>query len=490
MSIERLSLEDQLMLGASATWPQHIGAFALLDGTALLDASGRLRIDAVRDAIAGRLHLLRRFRQRIHVPRRGLGPPLWVDAPGFALGEHVRVLPLRAPLGEVELLDAIEQLWRRPMDPSRPLWEIWLMTGLPERRVGLFVKMHHAMGDGIAAMTTVAAFLDTGPDAPTEPPRPWTPEPIPSTGRLLADTLGRHVAGFVAALSILVRPWTALRQMAAAWPATRELIAEEPAPRTSLDRLVGVDRRLAVVRTTVDRVREIAHCHDATVNDVLLAATAGGLRTLLHGRGDRVEGTTVRIYVPVSLRRRLRGPQHGNLIAQMVVPVRFDASDPGLRLRHIAAETTTRKARSRMPLGTLFRGRLATRLILKAVNRQRVNVTTASIPGPTKPMYLAGARMLEVVPVLPLIGKVALGVGVVSYAGTFAIGITADRDAYPDLERFTAGVRDELHALGIATDAVQGRSSATATSGVRPPPARQRSATAGPTPAVGRSGGG
>jgi len=249
---------------------------------------------------------------------------------------------------------------------------------------------------------------------------------------------------------MLVRPGTTLRRAREAWPAIRELLAEEPATRTSLDRMVGPDRCLAIIRTTLDEVKAVAHAHGATVNDVLLGLTAGGLRTVLRGRGEPVEDVTVRTYVPVSLRPRVGGPQQGNLIAQMAVPLAMRESDAGDELRRIAAETATRKARARTSLGVLIRGRIARRLMLVAVMRQRVNVTTASIPGPTVPLYLAGARVLEVFPVLPLIANEPLGVGALSYAGAFNVGVVADRDAYPDLDVFVAGAREELDTLGVS----------------------------------------
>jgi diacylglycerol O-acyltransferase / wax synthase len=133
----------------------------------------------------------------------------------------------------------------------------------------------------------------------------------------------------------------------------------------------------------------------------------------------------------------------------MAVPLPLGTSDPSRRLEQIAAETTSRKARTRTSLGTLFGGRIARRLLLAAVIRQRVNLTSASTPGPQVPLYLAGARVLEVFPVLPLIANEPLGVGGLSYAGTFCIGVVADQDAYPDLDVFTAAARDELHALGV-----------------------------------------
>jgi diacylglycerol O-acyltransferase / wax synthase len=153
-SIDRLTPLDRLMLWASRQWPQDIGALAVLDGGPLLDDAGRFRIDLVRDAIASRLHQVPRFRQFIHQPRWGLGGPLWVDAPTFDLTRHVRELPLEPPAGESEMLAAVEQLLRQRLDPSRPLWEMWFLTGLPERRVGLFVKIHHTIADGMAAMAT------------------------------------------------------------------------------------------------------------------------------------------------------------------------------------------------------------------------------------------------------------------------------------------------------------------------------------------------
>jgi diacylglycerol O-acyltransferase len=451
IAIDRLTALDQLMLRASEVWPQDIGALALLDGTNLLEPTGRFRIEAVYEAIGSRLHLAPRFRQRVDVPRRGLGGPMWVDAPSFDLGEHVRVLRLPTGSGEADLLLAIERLRSRRLDPSRPRWEMWFLTGLPERQVALFVRLHHSIADGMAAMATISAFLDTAPDVPAPSARPWMPTRPPSAGELLADNLLRHGERLAGAFSVLARPRTTVERLRAAWPATRELLAEAPAPETSLDRMVGPDRNLVLIRTTLEAVKEVAHAHEATVNDVLLAATAGGLRALLRSRGEPVEGVTVRIYVPVSLRRGVRGPQQGNLIAQMAVPLPLGASDPGRRLERIAVETARRKARARTSLGTLFRGRIARRLILKAVMRQRVNATTADIPGPEVPLYLAGARVLEVFPLLPLIANEPLGVGALSYAGRFDVGVVADRDAYPDLDVFAAGVREELQALGVPT---------------------------------------
>jgi diacylglycerol O-acyltransferase len=229
-----------------------------------------------------------------------------------------------------------------------------------------------------------------------------------------------------------------------------------------VNRIVGPDRTFAVLRASVDLARKAARANDATVNDVLLTVTAGGLRALLGSRGEVVEGVWLPVYVPVSLRRRLRGPQQGNEIAQMVVPIPLGVSDPVVRLRQIAVESARRRKRTRVSLGTLFRGRIVRRLALKAAMRQRVNVTTASIPRPRRSLDLAGARLLEVFPVLPLIANEPLGVGALSYAGTLSIGISADRDAFPDFDVLATAMSDDLHELGVSADRLPaGRAAAT-----------------------------
>jgi diacylglycerol O-acyltransferase / wax synthase len=447
MRIDRLTAEDELMLRADATWPQDVGAIATFEGGFLLDAAGELRIEAVRRRIASRLHLVPRFRQVVHFPRRGLGPPLWRDFPGFDLDRHVGIEPLPAGSGETELLLAIERLRRRRLDMSRPLWEMWFLPGLVEGRIGLFVRMHHAIGDGRAAMTILGAFFDTSPDAPVAPAPSWRPAALASGRQLLADNLRRHAVGAAAALSVLVRPLALLRRVRSGLPAMRELMAEKPGSDTSLNSLIGPDRNLALVRSSVALVRRIGRRYDATVNDVLLAAIAGGLRELLRSRGEPVAGVTVRIYVPVSLRRRLRGTVQGNRISQMAVPLRLGVADPGRRLALIAAETARRKTRSRPSLGVLFGIGIVRRVMLKFIVSQRVNVTSASIPGPRRPLYLAGARVLELFPVMNLLGNEPLGVAALSYAGAFDIAIVADRDAFPDIEVFAAAMRRELAAL-------------------------------------------
>ena len=450
VSIDRLSAEDRIMLWGDEAWPQEIGALAVLDGGSLLDRDGRFRIEAVRQAIEARLHLVPRFRQLLCSPRRGLGGPLWVDASTFDLSDHVRVVPLPAPADEAQLLTAVERLRRRRLDRSRPLWEMWFLPGLSDGRVGLFVKMHHVIADGIAGVATLGSFLDASPEVSVARGEPWAPAPPPSARDLLVDNLRRHTAGLSGSLQSLATPVATARRVRAAWPAMREFLAAESGTETSLDRRIGLDRTMAVVRTRLEQVKEIAHAHDATVNDVLLAATAGGLRGLLRSRGEPVEGVVVQTSVPVSLRHGEISEARGNRVGAILVPLPLGVADPRARLRQIATETARRKARTPPSMGKVPPSRIARRALLKVIDRQHVNVTTTNVPGPPLPLYLAGARLVEVFPVLSLIWDVSVGVGAMSYAGQFNILAVADRDVCPSLDVFATGVCDELRALGVS----------------------------------------
>jgi len=454
--VERLSAEDRLILWPDEVWPQDIGALGVLDGSSLLDSDGRFRIEAAKHAIEGRLHLLRRFRQVLYVPRRGLGGPLWVDAPAFDLSDHVRVERLHAPADEAELLRAVARLRRRRLDRSRPLWEIWFLTGQPADRIGMFVRLHHVVADGTAGVAELGALLDAAPSSATAPAHPWAPEPWPSARALLLDNIQRQIAKPRRALRGLRHPAAILHRARAAMPAVRELLAEKPGPRTSLNRVIGQDRTLALVRSSLELVNEVAHTHDAKVNDVLLALIAGGLRGLLRSRGEPIEGVILPTYVPVSLRRGRSGQEAGNLISQMVVPLPLGIADPGRRLGQIAVETAKRKAIGRPSLGTMFRSRLVRGAMLKLIIRQRVNVVSADLPGPQTPLYFAGAQRIELFPLVNLIGTESLGVGALSYAGQFNVMAVADADAYPDIDVFAESARDDLRALVKSTARVRG----------------------------------
>ncbi|WP_426226075.1 wax ester/triacylglycerol synthase domain-containing protein [Pseudarthrobacter sp. DSP2-3-2b1] len=446
--MERITAEDRLTLWPDELWPQDVGALAVIDGAAFLGADGGFRLAAAREAVQRRLHLLPRFRQLLFTPARGLGWPVWVDDHRFSIEHHVNIAPVPAPGDEAQLLETVERLRRCRLDRDRPLWEMWFLPGLPQARVGLFIRLHHVVADGMAGVADLAAFLDVSPSAEPPDSPPWSPAALPFGRDLIIDNLRRSAAGLTHSLTSIADPVGVLRRARTAWPSLRELLAEEPGPRTSLNRVTGADRRFGLLRADLEPVRRIAHANGATINDVLLTITAGGLRGLLQSRGEPVQGVALPVYVPVSLRTTQGAPKvGGNLITQMVVRLPVSPGDPVLKLRHIAAETGRRKAMARPSLGTTFRSRLVGAVLLRLIIRQRINLETADLPGPQRQLYFAGSPLLEVFPLLNLTGNVSLGVGAMSYAGQFNVMVVADGTGYPDLSEFIAAARTELRVL-------------------------------------------
>jgi diacylglycerol O-acyltransferase / wax synthase len=444
--MERLTAQDLCMLWPDDVgWPQDIGALLIVEGGSLVGPDGRIRVHALRDFIDARLHRVPRFRQRLYMPRRGLGWPLWVDASTFDVADHVNVLPVPAPGGEAQLLHLMEQLRRRPFDRSRPLWQMWFLTGMSDGRVGVYIRIHHAIADGVAGVAAMGAFLDADPVSTAMRAPPWVPAPPPSTGAILRDNLQRRRREVARALSTVAHPVTTARRARAAWPAVHETLAAGGAPRTSINRTVGPARTFVMVRSQLDLVRQVAHAHQATINDVLMAAVAGGLRDVLLGRGERVDDVALRAYVPVSLHREQAGQAQGNLDGMMAVSLPIGVPDPVIRLQRIAAETAELRTRQRPAGGTLLRSPVVQRaLLLRMASQRWANVYIANVPGPSVPLYFAGAPVVEVFPVVPLLGNIALGVGAFSYADQFNVTTVADRDGCPDVDVFVQGLREAL----------------------------------------------
>jgi diacylglycerol O-acyltransferase / wax synthase len=452
-ALERLTASDLfLLLWDDYGWSTDIGGLAICDGTSLLDHEGRVRVEAVRKHLEPRLHLVPHFRQLLYRPRLGLGWPLWVDAPHFDLANHIRVYPVAPPGGETQLLRACQELARQRLDPSRPLWELWLLPGLPGRRVGAYLRLHHAIADGAAALAAFGALLDLTADAPTPGTPPWTPAPIPDPSQLLADNLRRRQQELAHGWAGLAHPGRALHQVRVTWPAWREVLTEPAAPATSLNHPVGNGRRLAVIRSRLDHAKQIAHAHHATVNDVVLAAVAGGLRQLLSSRGEDVAGLMQRAMVTISLHQEQPGHAEGNKPGWMMVPLPLGEPDPVRRLERIAAETAARKHKARPQAGSgIFRFAAGQRAWYRHFPRQRaVNLVVTNAPGPPVPLYLAGAQLLELFPMMPVMGNLTLVVAALSYAGQLNLTAVADHDQCPDLETFTQGVHTAIDDLARA----------------------------------------
>jgi len=197
----RLSSLDLMFLRVeSAAWPCHFGGLAILDGPALCDTSGRLRLGEIAGRLNRRLEHVPQFRRRVLFPGLLQGKALWVDHDRFDIHQHVRDRAVDPPGGDIELLDAAARICGDLLDRSRPSWELWFLTGLSGGRVGVLLKLHHSVADGMAAVMLMASLFDAGSGAPEPAVKPWAPQSMPKGSQLLLDNLAtKHEDGAGAA---------------------------------------------------------------------------------------------------------------------------------------------------------------------------------------------------------------------------------------------------------------------------------------------------
>jgi diacylglycerol O-acyltransferase / wax synthase len=426
--------------------PMHVAALLILGRGAFAAAPGRARVEALHDIVGRRLHLAPRLRQVLYRPPPGLGAPVWVDDQRFDLGWHVRERTVPEPGDETALLRACAELHQVPLDPSRPLWQMWLLTGLAGDRCGLLIRLHHVVADGVAAIAMLGALSDPGPAETVPDPPPWTPAPNPRHTALAADQC-RRLARLPRGLSRrLSHPAALVARLGVSARQAGQLVREGRAPRLSLNVPVTGRSRLFLIRADLERARAVAHAHGGTVNDVILAAVAGGARRLLRSRGELPPGLILKASVAASLREPADRRAVGNRAGVMIVPLPAAEPDPRRRVATIAAATAARKKLPPYQPG----GRLAQRWMTGVMSHQRlVNLLLSNLPGPPAPLSLGGTAVLEMFQSGVVQGNLTLSVGVLSYAGQLNLSVVADDAAVPDAATFATGISDTLGELGI-----------------------------------------
>jgi diacylglycerol O-acyltransferase / wax synthase len=432
----------------------HIGSVGIFEGPAP-DHEG------VAAAIAAKLPQVPRYRQRVRFLPFALARPVWVDDPHFNLDYHVRRTALPAPGGDAELRNLVGRVMAQKLDRAKPLWEMWIAEGLDEGRWALVNKLHHCMVDGVSGTDLITLLLDAEREPPAALPQPWAPAPEPSTAQLIAGSLAaRATSPYEAARSV----WAAARgprraaeqaaELARAMSSLGSLL--RPAGGSSLNGPIGPHRRWAWARGRLADVKAIRQVHGGTVNDVVLAAIAGGFRDLLLGRGEAVADRTVRTMVPVSVRTPAERGTYNNKVSAMFADLPVGIEDPVARLAAVHEQMQDLKDRRQAVAGSTLTslsgfapamllalgGRVATRTPQRAVN-----TVTTNVPGPQHPMYLAGRRMLEYFPFVPLGGHVRIGVAIVSYDGGLSFGVTGDYETAPDIGVLAEGIERGLAEL-------------------------------------------
>ena len=463
-SYEALSALDALFLSLeSSRTPMHAGSIAIFEDAPFTDEHGAIEIDAVRRQIESRLDMVPKLRQRVRFPRFDQSGPIWVDDAEFAITRHVRHLALSAPGTEAHLVDLSADLLAVPLDRGHPLWELWFIDGLADGRVALVEKIHHALADGLASVELATVLLDVEPHPPSgqRPPSSWRPHAGPREATLLAHDLlrtwSRPVTSGRSALLSLRHPVRSTRRLTELVEAMGTLAtARTLAPRSSINVPVSQGRRVALVRQSMDQVKAVERRYAVTVNDVFLAAVTGGLRAQLQARGDLDEATSLQALVPVGM--DAHGDHRlGNKVSAMFVRLPVGVDDPVARLETVARGVRACKEHRQVLVGQYLTHwldswpHIALTGAAQLVHHQPfVNVVVTNVPGPTVPLYLMGARMLEAFPIVPLGGNLSLGVAAFSYDGQLSVGIFADRERCADVEIMAEGMRSSFADLVTA----------------------------------------
>jgi diacylglycerol O-acyltransferase len=427
-----------VVLWPDAVWPQENCALLILESTP--------ELATLRALVSAQFPLEPRLRQRLLVPPRRLGAPLWIDDDDFDIDRHVHSMGIDDPGSDVELLARVEEVRRIRLDRAHPLWELTLLTGLAGGRSAILLRSHHVLADGVATIALFGRIL-TGPplDVVSET---WEPSPAPTDAELRKDERERRSSRRRAAWGRMLHPLALARSALSVLRGMRSIfVRPERHAAQTLNRTIGSDRSLALVDMDLARVIGAAHAGGGTVNDVLLAAIGGGLRHLLRRVDAPLDDLDVDVFVPVSLRS---GPDaRANLIGEFPVAVPVGEPSAGARLRLVAERTRALKSQQHPSLGSLLGSRLARWAFRRfaVAERHPVNITTADLRGSSEGLDIAGVRVLAVYPLVALIANVTVAVAAISYAGGFFVGIVADRDTLPDLQAFADGMRAEFEVL-------------------------------------------
>ncbi len=440
-SYERLSqLDNAFLVYEDHDAHMHVAATQIFEAAPLRGSDGALDIERLQEYVLSRLHRIPRYRQRLAwTPVEG--HPIWVDDASFNIRYHVRHSRLPRPGDERTLKRVAGRILSQQLDRGKPLWEMWVIEGLEGDRVAIVSKTHHCMIDGVSGADMMSVLMSAEPTRKIEPPPPWVPRPEPGTSELLVDTVLRTAAAPLAAAGALARIARdedhARHALLERLRATGRLLASgmRAASNTPINQRIGPYRRVDWLPMDLGAVRDVKKRFGATVNDVVLATTAGAVRRYLRdSRNVDVDALDFRVMAPVSLRGGAQRGGVGNRVSSWIVPLPVGESDPLRRLERVR-ETTGELKRSKQALGaeTLtaaaeWTGTTLLSLGARLMNYgQPFNMVVTNVPGPRGPLHLLESRMLAAHPMVPLVGQLSTGIALFSYGDQLSWGLSMAR---------------------------------------------------------------
>lgn len=444
--------------------PMHVGSLSIFDGG--------LGFDAFRSHLLSRLHLVPSFRQRLVNVPLGLDKPYWHDDPDFHIDRHLHHTALPRPGDWRQLRRLCSREFGRPLDRSRPLWEMVFVEGLdavpqiPPGSVGLVTRIHHSAIDGISGADILGVLLDLLPEGRQMPAAPpYDPGPVPSRREMLGVGVRQLVRRPQILPRVLREAVRATRSARRSASAEGELAPTIPfsAPATPINAPLSADRLWNTALLSLDRVRNLKQIAGCTVNDVVLAICAGALRRwlLLH---DALPSEPLVAMVPVSTRTAAEKNTMGNQVSAMFVQLATEVADPVERLNRIRSHTTSSKAwQGALDAKTLMRAselvpfglatqasRLYARAELANLHRPAYNCVITNVPGPQVPLYVGGSRLLAQMGMAPILEGMGLILTVTTYAGVMSFSAFSSPAVMPDLDAFTRMIRESANELEAA----------------------------------------
>jgi WS/DGAT/MGAT family acyltransferase len=448
----------------------HVG------GVCVLDPSGApepLTLARLTEVLGERLPQVPVLRRKLLTVPWGLDQPYWIDDADFDIEYHIREIALPRPGSDAQLGEQVSRLHARPLDRSRPLWEIYLITGLARRRAAVYTKIHHAAIDGASGAELLTVLLDlvpAGRELPaSEPFQPARPPGLPVLAALAAAKLAWRPVQTVRITSELVRVLPslapALSMLAGGVLGLNRgdgsVISTRPgrAPATPFNRPITPHRRVAFRSVSLDSVKRVKNAFGVSVNDVVMAMCAGALRRWLADHDALPESPLIAM-IPVSVRDPASKGALGNKVSAMLAVLPTHVTDPELRLDIVHAATKLAKAQqAAIPQGLVDQisdfappalTARAARVVFATGVLNRLppfNICISNVPGPNVPVYLCGARLLAHYPVSVVTDGQGLNITLVGYLGQLHFGLVSCRELVPDIDGLADYLVDELEVL-------------------------------------------
>lgn len=446
----------------------HIGGVMIFeprpDGRAPTPAQLRRNLEP-------RLNALPRYRQRLSTQRTsGLAWPRWEEVERFDIGGHIRRARLPGRGTDTDLLEWAGHFFSERLDRARPLWEMVVLDGLSHKRWAIASKTHHCMVDGVGSVDAANLLLDSERDPRRRPRRARSDSPSAAasgSGGLSITSLldlpfkAAGAGGRIArrGLDAAIHPSRARDAMHRSRALAELIVRDEviAAPRTSLNVPIGATRRLGVTSASLEEIKQVKRRLGGTVNDVVLAASAGALRRLLEARGEEIPAQGLRAMVPVNVREAGEHLALGNRITSLFVHLPVAEADPLRRYERQMEEAESLKSGTQalgattiIDLTSLAPPAVHSFLARSLYATRLFNLTVTNVPGPQRPLYAMRSKLLAVWPLVPLAAEHAIGIAVMSYDGKLFFTVNADYDTVPDLDVLVEGLRasvDELAGL-------------------------------------------